>query len=508
MRIVVVEDEIKTLLGIVNLIASMEQDFEVVGTARNGKEGIDRILELKPDLTITDITMPEMGGLDMIRQIQAQLFECKYIILSGFAQFQFAQQAIKLGSIDYLLKPITKEALEFSLLQAKEMIWEEARLISPSKFTSKELLYRILNSTESDEKELMDELKNRVGEDVPYELLVVKAEKRIAISEQEKFEAAASYYLSPFILMTCGFEGDKEQYYLMKTEREVDLKQALQNLLKRWKEDVHIPVICSLVLVNSLSLLKRSAILAVQQCGWNLSLKEPVILTESVTQSFFIKKLVYPEAIEKAILKLIYAGEFELVEAELFHFTEYIHNGIYHYEEIREAMLCLTVAVLYSVRQKSYGIYEEISHLNLLDWIKDLVFLEPFSQMLLNVLKEFDCYQKKVSRCDHPVVNQVLQIIDKELSKDITVDSMARRMNLTPEYFSSLFTKELGIKYTAYCTQKRMEAAKALLSDPHIKMYEAAQACGYTDERYFSKVFKKYVGMSPGEYSHTNATKD
>lgn len=104
MKILIVEDEWKTLQGISNLIAEIGKEFELCGQARSGEEGLRLAMELHPDIIITDIRMNGMTGLEMIKKLNEEAFACRYIILSGYAEFQYAREAITLGSMDYLVK--------------------------------------------------------------------------------------------------------------------------------------------------------------------------------------------------------------------------------------------------------------------------------------------------------------------------------------------------------------------------------------------------------------------
>ena len=105
--IVIAEDEYRTRQGLSKLIQKLNSEFCVVGEAEDGLEGLKMIQSLTPDIVITDIRMPKITGLDMIEQVRKMNIECKFVILSGYADFSYAQQAIHLGVEDYLLKPIT-----------------------------------------------------------------------------------------------------------------------------------------------------------------------------------------------------------------------------------------------------------------------------------------------------------------------------------------------------------------------------------------------------------------
>ena len=111
MTIVIVEDEIKIRNGLNRLLSSYE-NINIVGKAKNGAEGLSLIDQLRPDLVFTDIKMPEMDGLEMLENLRAKDIHCHCVLLTGYAEFDFAKRAISCGADDYLLKPITVEAIE------------------------------------------------------------------------------------------------------------------------------------------------------------------------------------------------------------------------------------------------------------------------------------------------------------------------------------------------------------------------------------------------------------
>jgi two-component system response regulator YesN len=116
LRILVIDDESRTRAGIIRLINKLNSDFIIVGEADNGYDGMMMIRKMSPDVVITDIMMPRLNGLEMIADAKSCSPGTKFLILSGYAEFELAQQAIKLAVADYLLKPVTKEQLHNALL--------------------------------------------------------------------------------------------------------------------------------------------------------------------------------------------------------------------------------------------------------------------------------------------------------------------------------------------------------------------------------------------------------
>ena len=121
-KVLVVEDEDIIRRGLIGTIDWLSAGYTVVGEAVNGKDGLEKIEEYKPDLVITDIRMPVMDGLEMLREAQEKNLKFEKIILTSYGEFQYAQEGIKLGVIDYILKPIDEDIFYEALKKAKEKI--------------------------------------------------------------------------------------------------------------------------------------------------------------------------------------------------------------------------------------------------------------------------------------------------------------------------------------------------------------------------------------------------
>lgn len=185
MKILIVEDEIKTLNGIEFLINQMKKDWFIVGKAKNGEEGIRLALEEEPDVIISDIRMNGMTGLEMIRELHKRRFSGKYIILSGYAEFQYAREAMLLGSIDYLLKPVTGDNLRQVLEKAETIIKDEATKINVGELTNFQLLERALYMPQFESSKFYQEFKNRLAGHNKIYLLLVKGENRLVQADYE-----------------------------------------------------------------------------------------------------------------------------------------------------------------------------------------------------------------------------------------------------------------------------------------------------------------------------------
>ncbi|NCB37110.1 MAG: response regulator, partial [Clostridia bacterium] len=144
MRIVIVEDEILIREGVVRLAGRISPEYNVVGEASNGREGLDMILSQRPDLVITDIRMPDMDGMEMLQKVREQGCSCIAVVLTAYSEFAYAQQAVRLGVIEFLLKPIVMTDFIQALRRAECLAQQNAAggLCHPEALRSLRMVYR------------------------------------------------------------------------------------------------------------------------------------------------------------------------------------------------------------------------------------------------------------------------------------------------------------------------------------------------------------------------------
>lgn len=174
MRIVIIEDEYRIRQGLCQLIPKLSPDFQIVGSAENGYDGMYLIKELLPDVAVCDVEMKVMNGLSMIRQLKDLNISCTYLILSGYSEFEYAREAIGLGVAGYLLKPIIPNEL-------------------------KEALLKIEGKLQSDTKADQEEEKENYSYLVETAIEEIKARYQLGVSLNE---VAASLRISPEYLST------------------------------------------------------------------------------------------------------------------------------------------------------------------------------------------------------------------------------------------------------------------------------------------------------------------
>ena len=122
MRIIIAEDEQRSREGLCRLVEGLEGDYQLVGRAANGSAALDMILQLKPDAVFTDIKMPIMDGIELVTLARARGVKAEFVIISGYADFEFARKSISLDVAEYLLKPVTREDVQRALVRVQERL--------------------------------------------------------------------------------------------------------------------------------------------------------------------------------------------------------------------------------------------------------------------------------------------------------------------------------------------------------------------------------------------------
>lgn len=509
-NIVVVEDEIKVQKKISALIENLSTEYKVVGAANNGLEGISLISESKPDLVITDIKMPIMNGLDMIRELCQKGIHCKFVILSGFADFRFARDAMKLGSVDYLLKPISIPELKNTLHKVNEQVENEKETITldPHSCPIQTVVSGAVLPNSPDHPIFLRELKRRLGGYKHFGILLLESPHNITPAEKNKLEQlladVSNQQTTPPICSLSEVEAEKMMMVLIAGN---DMGQLNLQIQLIWEKMTGMfgQMASAYELFNDISNINGVLQVVKEYMNWSISFHQNTLLNQNMIQMTPFQKFEYPVELERSIVLKINSGNLSEIHKDLEHLQAWFDKEYCYYIDIREAMLCLASSVLYSIRKSSYGFYDFVNHVEINDWIRRINSTKAFIEGLLTIIIHFKESKERLSGNTNPTISNVLHIIATEYNKNISLESIADRLNLTAEYVSSLFTKELGISFITYLTQFKVDKAKEMLVRPNIKIYHVAHQVGYHDVAYFCKVFKRYTGQSPKDYVHSLA---
>lgn len=510
MRIVIIEDEIRIREGICNLLNRMFPQHEIAGSVVNGKEGLDLILDKKPDLVITDVKMPVMDGLTMLSILNERKVKCKAIVLSAYADFTYAQKAIRWGVSEYLLKPLVVNDF-VQAIKNTEIQLDEMKKQSPDSLERFEnILFGIIfGGIEPD-----DELQSFVEKKYGISEAASFCEIPIYMGEQydEKLEVTRKSLNSIFLKKKVAFK-------LLEIPKDKILLTILygyedQQEMERWFQlgvisqmrNLGLPdYVYGWINVTGMKELREGYHKLLQHMDWNISLGNSIMISYPKINNIQTTLCVYPIDIENRLKAALCSFDREKVSKCMEQFAQYFESGkVYDPKNIKECYVRFVWAMINVAKEINILNYEQIEQKNILDKIMSSINKDE----LYDVLKEiYGCLKDDQYKDNEDIslnVKRAENMILEYYKTGITLEEIAEKLNLTPEYLGMLFHMEKGVKFSTYIKEFRIKKAKELLIGSKLKVCEIAERVGYSDAKYFSKVFRENTGQLPAEYRKAN----
>lgn len=523
LRVLIADDEIRVCRLIEALIDWKKLELVLAGIANNGEEACEMAEQLSPDILITDIRMPGCSGLELIQRVKQKNQELEIIIISGYAHFEYAQQAIKYGVGNYLLKPINKEELSATLEKLKNKITARIQMEQGKQ----ELLEK---SQKADcrlrEKFVLDFMDGK-NEGLSYKELienyhihmengyfqgiylkmdadisvVTGASARIFMEKaKELLEQSLEEHCAEYIFAIDGYSVVGILNY------QKDKKEGIRKILKN----------C----LNQMEVQKK----LFAPADFSLAVGFPTENPDQINASMQEAKLMSKERLIKGTGRLLERmGEgSSLSVSELL--NPYLRKITSAVELMDLTSADAAVDFLYSEVNKARGIkgYEIFDLVNsaahifaaripmeqsskCLEDFKDKCELQSSVTDLLECLREFQ--KDHITRILHQHENETArpvriakQYIQNHYSEQISLEDVSSEVGLSVPYFSALFKKTEGEGFAKYLINVRMEQAKIFLRESSLSVTEICRKVGYNDVKHFTHTFEKAAGVKPSTY--------
>ncbi len=511
MKIVIVEDEIRIREGIRNLLHKMFPKHEVVGEAENGEEGLELVMKLRPDLVITDIKMPIMDGLDMLTVIHESDCRTKAIVLSAYSEFSYAQKAIKLNVSEYLLKPIVVGDFAQSIKNI-EMQYEQEQKESPDSLGSLEhIMFNTVFGSDTMPEDIIEFIGSKYGiyPDTDFCELIIylgtayeerlektKREMKYILTENQEIRYSMTEIpmKKSLLIVIYGYQDAK------LTERWFQNVVLMQKRDNEQKKNSY-----GWVNAHGIAQLKESYQLLEGYMDWNIVFGDTIMISYPKITQVQTVACTYPIELENRAKIALCAFDFDKVLQCIRQFNEFFRDGkIYAPKEIKESYVRFLWAIINVAKEIGAIHYQKLEQQQILQTIMEAhndAELREISEMLYRSLIPRGIHQGST---DSLLVKRAQSMIDEFYDAGITLEEIAQKLNVTPEYLGTLFHKETGTNFSTYMREHRLSKAKELLIGTQMKIYEIADQVGYADAKYFSRVFKESTGQLPADYRRTN----
>jgi len=494
-KAIVVEDEKLIRNNIIESITLCDPSFEICASATNGNDGLELIHTLKPDVLFTDIRMPIVNGLVLAEKAKQICPNIQVVIISGYAEFEYAQHAIRLGVEDYLLKPIRTDALKNILSKLKHVLQKNKH------FETKQHLQKIINT------ESLEDLPCRLA-DCTNILSIVNLGN---LCNYVPSTLVRSYFNSLWDEVDLGFLPSEDceafvfdelspntkfiMFSINNKDKCIELLDSLYDYFKKEFKQIKVHIYYSYYdTLKSLSTQVEDLRLVLRR---QLVMDETILMEAALTDSK-LPISVLGRDFKTRLINLINNEDTDLIETEIttqldniiknkmpqIWIEEYIHQLL---KLLQQHTTCMSEAELYHIE---YTIFDKmalpLSTLNL-------------STNFWNSLPVM--FNSSVAVENQELITEIKNYLIKNYNSNITLDDIAQKFNFTPSYIIKMYKRSTGETPMKYVIGLRIATAKQLMHDnPAMEVKQISEYVGYFDQHYFSRIFKSITGVSPSEY--------
>lgn len=543
LRLLIAEDELWLRKRLVSTIDWSSYGISEVYEAEDGGEALEIALKEKPDIVITDIRMPELSGIDLMKKLNENSIFSKMIVVSGYDDFEYAQGALRMGAINYLLKPVDEEELLDSVKRCVEELKKEKNkeTVFDKQSAASEMLMEhiyedlIFETSEKRTEELLQKLSRKeIG--FPFQSATVVnmqvREHTFFVNDKVKSDMWSVYqwlrrnlqedcyecqylYMRGSQIVLLLFGDDPEAKFMERVENWVQL------ILEALQRELNISLFMAAGdVTDDFSGIHRSYEMAQKKIKEKRAEEKRILaLRNQETEQELNTRFddVYGEYDFKLLIKEIRNGDSEKAQTELQAILQSSYRRLQSADMMklqlfymnfinRIAGACLPECEAYAdeLAMQCMTVMRELIYIG-----SDTIVTEMWDCLKKFVEKLVEVYQENNGKRKHWMIDQVLQYVEENYNTALSTKDIAGRFFMNTSYFSKLFHEQMGCTFSNYLINVRVEKAKMMLTQTNMKLYDIAEAVGYTNVQYFSTIFKEKEGLTPSAFRQMrSAVKD
>ncbi|MCD8365396.1 MAG: response regulator [Clostridiales bacterium] len=519
-KLVIADDERVIVKGLKKLVDWESLGIEVVGEAYDGKQLKLCMEETDPDIVVTDIEMPVMSGVDVLRWDREREGKARFIFVSAYQEFSYAQEALKSGAVDYLLKPVSHKELEEAVKKALHMLEAQNTMdfFKPEKDEFQKLFADINNGRNYENEDLYRMFQEENIDLTDRFYVGISAgicPQTAARMNKESFGQFNLVRFSVFNRLSEAFgtkkigtvvKKDENALHVMgifpNADREVFIEKYAEPIRRRVEAECETDVCMGIgTAVDEPSGMLQSYKEANFAFGLHHFEDKKIIDSSKVHREYHVSFEDYKADVDLAFRAIIAKDEKVMDRIDqVMDDIEALHYGNWD-------------AVVMRTMTFTGDLGDNLNRYRLLDIdfyeMQDRLQKKVYEQYTMSELKKciHDHYADLIQRVyakgrseDKVLIEDVKRYIRENYARDLSIKELADVACVSQNYFSAMFKKETGQNYKAFLTSIRMEEALRLLRETDYKTYEIAERVGYNNVRRFVDAFKQIYSVSPMEY--------
>lgn len=449
MKCVIADDEYWVRVSLASMLIEIDPSIEIVGEVSNGAALLDVLSQLSPDIVFVDIRMPRMTGLECIRAARVMYPDIRWVILSGFSEFNFAQEAVALGVMEYLLKPVRREKLSEVVEKVRVSIHEKNEMLR--KIFRHDMYALMYDDILASDMEADDFTAALFGTDGSLDWQETRRWTECLC------ESISSYFADMPDAVVFILSSGRYALVVHGSDREPQMLEAFERAIAESRQKSFVATACMIGTVHGANALHDM----IKRCEdlFRLRIFDGIGRVLSVQELQRTSELVSAEMqgmcsdLELLPQRVSSMRVVNVNEKQLQNLCEYI---------------CITTGIAIPEQERSR-------------W-------PEYLNVSMQTAKSAD------------FVTMAKRYIEANYAFDIGVAQIAEVLQITPNYLSTLFRRVEGVTLSRYLTGVRMECARKLLESSQMCIEQIAREAGYADAHYFTRVFKENFGVYPAKY--------
>lgn len=528
--VILVDDEGEIREGIINKIKWNDLGFEVVGSAENGKETLELVEKLNPDVVMTDIMMPFMDGLELGEELAEKYPLTKIIIFSGFDDLEYAHKAIKLNVVEYILKPVNSNDMTETLIKLKKQLDDEyesktnletlrEHYIASMPVIKEQLIVSLIEGRSSIKELLANKDLIGIDTDKPYhvlgllqvdaalsenregifndhgEALMTATLKQLSTDIMDRYHLAHSFIYGNMVGFIFDLNAKDEIYKIINGMNEICAESK-----KIYGLSVSGGLSNIIDYILNMDTARKEAISALE---YRVAVgNEKTIYFHDVEPDNSVK-IRFSDVDESKLTSAIRIGNIDEITEIVDNIINKLSDTVLALDQYKIYFMEIKIALLHLIQ--TYGVKNDATLTELekgIDILEAPASIESFRKWLLDKSTCIcECIKKERVNSASLLIDKAKEYVEANYSDcDLSVENLSNELHVSPTYFSTIFKRETGSNFIAYLTDIRLEKAIKFLNTTDDKSYIIAEKVGYSEPNYFSYVFKKKYGVSPSKY--------